>query len=104
MKYTQQNSSERVLVVKGLKADLIPGMQYEVEVTVESLGILRSRRKTFSKLETYYYCINDYKSYLPYTWTCMMATVHNFTGTNLHLIFNIITDIAWLCCLPIDTL
>ena len=84
MKYMQQNNSERVLVIKGLKADLIPERQYEVEVTVESLGILRSRRKNFSKLETYYYCINC-KSYLPYTWTCMLATVHNFTGTNFTL-------------------
>ena len=58
MKYTQQNGSERVLVVKGLEVDLIPGRQYEVEVSVESLGIFRSRRKNFSKLETYYYCIN----------------------------------------------
>ena len=51
IKYTQQNNSERLLVVKGLKSGLIFGSQYEVEVTVESLGMLRSRRKNFSKLE-----------------------------------------------------
>ena len=52
IKYTQENNSEQMLIVKGLRPDLILGSQYEVEVTVESLGIFRSRRKNFSKMES----------------------------------------------------
>jgi hypothetical protein len=51
MKYTQQNNSERVLVFKRLRSGLMLGNQYEVDVTVESLGMVRSRRKNFSKLQ-----------------------------------------------------
>ena len=51
-KYTQENSRERILIVKGLRSGLTLGSQYEVEVTVESLGIFRSQRKNFSKSET----------------------------------------------------
>ena len=50
-KYTQKNSSEQLLVVKGLRSDFVIGRQYEVQVTVESLGIFHSRRKHFSKLD-----------------------------------------------------
>lgn len=52
MKYTQENNSERTLVVKVLRSSLMPGSQYEVEVTVESLGIFRSQRKSVSKLKS----------------------------------------------------
>ena len=97
MKYTQQNNSERVLVVKGLKADLMPGSQYEVEVTVESLGMLRSRRKNFSKLEHSIIVLivnhisptHGHASWLQFTTSQVPI---------LHLILLLHT--TWLCCLP----
>lgn len=50
-KYTQQNSSERIFITKELKSGLEIGKQYEVQVTVESLGVLRCCKKLFSKLK-----------------------------------------------------
>ena len=92
IKYTQENNSEQMLIVKGLRPDLILGSQYEVEVTVESLGIFRSQRKNFSKMESI--CVKLQIIYLlhlasppPHQYTRPRSTpydinkAHNYTGT-----------------------
>ena len=48
-KYTQENSNGQVLIVRGAWSGIELGNQYEVEVTVESVGVFRSKRKNFSK-------------------------------------------------------
>ena len=48
--YTQVNVDERTLLAHELRSGINQGSHYEVEVTVESYSMIRSRRKSFCKL------------------------------------------------------
>ena len=48
--YTQQNLDEPKLIIEELRSELIQGRHYKVEVTVESIGMLRFKQKSFCKL------------------------------------------------------
>lgn len=47
--YIQEREEEPVLIVKGVRSGLILNQQYTLAITVESLGVYRHQRKTFSK-------------------------------------------------------
>ena len=48
--YTQVNVDERTLLAHELRSGIYQGSHYEVEVTVESYSMIRTRRKSFCKL------------------------------------------------------
>ena len=57
--YTQESEEEQTLIVNEIKTGLTLGGQYEVEVTVTSMGISHSKRETFGKL-CMDVCVCDY--------------------------------------------
>ena len=46
--YTQMNESEQVLITKEFRTELASDEYYTVEVAVESIGVVRVKRKKIS--------------------------------------------------------
>lgn len=49
IEYTQENENEQTLVVKEVKDGFIFGGHYDVSVSAESLGIIRSKSGEFGE-------------------------------------------------------
>ena len=46
--YTQKNESEQILITNEFRTELVSDDYYTVEVVVESIGVMRMKRKEIS--------------------------------------------------------